>query len=50
MHFVKKMQTKYKLALLIALEIKLGAKGMTIKNQQELHELTQKFYKCKSNV
>ena len=38
---------KNKLALLIALELRFGAKGMTLKNQQELKYLTQEFYKCK---
>ena len=40
-------QQLHKLALLIALELRFGAKGMTLKNQQELQQLTQEFYKCK---
>lgn len=42
-------QQYHKLALLIALEIKLGARNMTLKNQEELTQLTKKFYKCKLN-
>ncbi len=43
-------QKQNKLALLIALELRFGAKGMTAKNYQELQQLTKEFYKCKSNV
>ena len=44
------MKKRYKLALLVALELRFGAKGMTLKNQQELKSLTKEFYKCKSNT
>lgn len=51
MDFVEMTQKqKYNLALLIALELRFGAKGMTPKNQQELQHLIQEYYRCKSNV
>ena len=53
MDFVRMtLKQQAKLALLIALELQFGARGMTLKNQQELQKLTQEFYKCKlkSNV
>ena len=43
-------QQFHRLALLIALELRFGAKGMTPKNQQELQHLLQEYYRCKSNV
>ena len=47
MDSVRMTEYKNKLALLIALELKFGAKAMTPSNQQALLYLTQEFYRCK---
>ena len=42
------MTKQAKLALLVALEISVA--GITTKQKEELQQLTQEFYRCKSNV